>query len=252
VNHSSGLLDRIGEIKPRSFERQSWWSVAPMVRIMRRTAPNDVMPTDPGYGGPELHTQVEFADWTSPNPEPHDETVEAYSNCEEVELFLNGKSLGAKKINADASPRIWKVPFAPGTLKAVAKNGGKIVATDELRTAGKAVKIVLSTETKKLSPGWDDVARVQVTVVDANGITVPRADDLISFQITGPGVIAAVDNADNSSHEPFQATERRAFQGECVAFLKATGSSGKITLTATAPGLADGSVAIKAAKPSPQ
>ena len=249
VNHSSGLLDRTGEVKPMAFERQSWWGDAPMVRLARRTAPDDRMPDDPGYGGPELHTQVQFADWTSRNPEPHDETVEAYSNCGEVELFLNGKSLGVKKINADAAPRVWKVPFAPGTLKAVAKNDGKIVATDELRTAGKAVKIVLSTETGKLSPTWDDVAVVRVTIVDANGIIVPRADDLVSFKISGPGVIAAVDNDDTISHEPFQAGERHAFQGECVAFVKATAPSGKITLTASAPGLTAGSLSIKTSEP---
>jgi beta-galactosidase len=177
--------------------------------------------------------------------------VEVYSNCKEVELFLNDKSLGAKTINADASPRNWQVQFAPGELKAVARNNGKIVATGELRTAGKPVKIVLSTETKKLSPGWDNVAFVRAKIVDASGIEIPGADDLISFKISGPGVIAAVDSADSSSHEPFQATERHAFQGECVAFVKATGSSGKIVLMATAPGLAADSIAIEAAKTSP-
>jgi len=246
VNHSSGLVDRTGAVKPMAFERQSWWSTAPMVRIVRRTAPNDRMPTDPGYGGEELHTQVQFADWTSRNPAPHDETVEAYSNCGEVELFLNGHSLGVKKINADASPRVWKVPFAPGTLKAVAKNGGKVVATDELRTAGKAKKIILTTDCPKLSPTWDDVACVRMTIVDADGIQVPRADDLISFKTSGPGVIAAVDNNDTISHEPFQASERHAFQGECAAFVKATAASGKIVLTATATGLDSGSITIKA------
>jgi beta-galactosidase len=246
IGHASGLLDRTGEIKPRAFERASWWLTGPMVRIMRRTAPNDRMPTDPGYGGEELHTQVEFADWTSRNPTPHDETVEAYSNCEEVELFLNDKSLGAQKINADASPRIWKISFAPGTLKAVAKNGGKIVANDELRTAGKAAKIILSTETKKLSPTWDDVAVVRATIVDANGIEIPRANDLIAFKVSGPGVIAAVDNGDNASHELFQTDSRHAFQGECVAFVKATAASGKITLSATAAGLDAGSITLKA------
>jgi beta-galactosidase len=249
INHSSGLLDRTGEIKPRSYERQSWWGDAPMVRIMRRTAPDDRMPTDPGYGGEELHTQVEFADWTSRYPKPHDETVEAYSNCEEVELVLNGKSLGAKKINADATPRIWKVPFAAGTLKAVGRNGkGKVVATDELSTAGKAVKIVLSTETKKISPGFDNVAIVRARVVDANGITAPRAADLISFSISGPGVIACVDNADPASIEAFQASQRHAYHGECVAFVKANGSSGKILVKAEAPSLKAGSISIKAAK----
>jgi beta-galactosidase len=249
VNHSSGLLDRTGAVKPRSYERQSWWSAAPMVRIMRRTAPDDRMPTDPGYGGEELHTQVEFANWTSRYAKPHDETVEAYSNCEAVELFLNGQSLGAKKINADASPRIWKVPFAPGTLKAVARDEkGKVVANDELRTAGKAAKIILSTETKKLSPTWDDVAVIRATVVDTNGLTVPRADDLISFNVSGPGVIAAVDSGDTVSHEPFQASQRKAFQGECVAFVKASAATGKIILTASAPGLIASSITIKAAK----
>jgi beta-galactosidase len=246
VNHSSGLVDRTGAVKPMAFERASWWSEAPMVRVARRTAPNERMPTDPGYGGPELHTQVQFADWTSRNPAPHDETVEAYSNCEEVELFLNGKSLGTQKINANASPRVWRVSFAAGTLKAVAKNGGRMAATDELRTAGKAEKIVLSTAATTLAPGYDQVAIIRARVVDANGVTVPRAADLIAFKISGPGVIAAVDNADPVSHEPFQASERRAFQGECVVFVKASAPTGKIILSATAAGLKNAEIVLKA------
>jgi beta-galactosidase len=192
-----------------------------------------------------------FADWTPTNLQAHAENVEVYSNCKEVELFLNGQSLGTKAINADAAPRTWSVPFAPGTLRAVARNDGKVVATDELRTAGSPAKIALSTDAEKLAPGWDNVAIVRVKVVDANGIEIPRADNLISFTISGPGVIATVDNANNSSHEPFQASERRAFEGKCVAFVKATGSSGRIVLTATTPGLASGSIAINTAKPSP-
>jgi len=246
INHSSGLLDRTGEIKPMAFERLSWWGIAPMVRIIRRTAPNDRMPTDPGYGGEELHTQVQFADWTPRNPAPHDETVEAYSNCEEVELFLNSRSLGTKKINADASPRTWKVSYAPGTLTAVARNDGKVVAIDDLRTAGKPVKITLSSETEKLPRGFDNVAVVRATITDANDIIVPRADDLVSFKVSGPGIIAAVDSSDTVSHEPFQAGNRHAFQGECVAFVKATAASGKITVTATAAGLKAGYITLRA------
>jgi beta-galactosidase len=113
-----------------------------------------------------------------------------------------------------------------------------------LVTAGKPVEIVLATETKKLSPGFDDVALVRAKIVDAQGIEIPRANDLISFQLSGPGVIAAVDNADNGSHEPFQSAARHAFQGECVAFVKAT-AAGKITLTATAAGLKAGAITIK-------
>jgi beta-galactosidase len=253
VAHASGLLDRTGAIKPRAFERQSWWSETPMVSICRRVAPDDKLPTDPGYGGAELHTQVEFADWTPRNPAPHDESVQAYSNCEEVELFLNDKSLGAKKINADATPRVWKIPFTPGSLKAVAKNGGKVVATDELRTAGAPAAIQLETRNSKLGTSWNDVAIVRATVVDTNGVPVPRADDLISFSVTGPGVVAAVDNGDNDSNESFQATQRHAYHGAAVAFVKISGTMFKMkfnafTVTAKAAGLKSGSLKISPAE----
>ena len=248
VGHGSGLLDRTGGTRPLAFERQSWWGSEPMVHVARRAAATDAMPTDPGYAAEERHTQVLFSDWTPRNLQPHDENVEVYSNCDEVELFLNGKSLGAKPINADASPRNWKVSFAPGTLKAIARNKKQKAAEFQLRTAGKPAKILLAADKKKLPFAWDAVSFVTATVVDEKGLVVPGANDLISFKITGPGVIAAVDNADNSSHEPFQASERRAFQGRCVAILKSTASSGKITLTATAPGLGSNAVALKCSK----
>ena len=249
ISYAGGLLDRTGLVKPSAQERESWWSDQPMVRVVRRTAANDPMPGDPGYGEKEMFTQVQFADWTPNNLSPHNENVEVYSNCKEVELFLNGKSLGAKKINADAAPRNWSVPFAPGILQAVARGeNGKMAATNELQTAGKPAKIILSTETQTLAPGFDNVAIVRVKIVDKNGIQIPHATDLISFQISGAGKIAAVDNGDNDSHEPFQTNSRHAFQGECVAFLKATAAGGEITLTATAAGLTDGSLTIKTAK----
>jgi beta-galactosidase len=250
IGYAGGLLDRTGEIKPMALERESWWGEKPMVRIVRRAAANDVMPEDPGWGGEERFTQVQFADWSPRRPEPHDENVEVYSNCDEVELFLNGKSLGTKPINADASARNWKVvPFEPGVIKAVARNKGQSVATEELRTAGKPVKIGLTLETMNpgnvLTPTWDDVAFVTARVVDENGVTVPTAKDLISFGITGPGVIAAVDNADNASTEPFQASQRRAYQGRCVAFVKAAVPAGRITISASAPGLESGKISLE-------
>jgi beta-galactosidase len=251
VASGAGLLDRTGAPKPGGFERQSWWSDQPMVFVGRRTVAAPAATTDPAAPGaaPRNRRPSLFADWSPANLQPHDENVEVYSNCKEVELFLNDKSLGAKPINADASPRNWSVPFAPGMLKAVARNDGKIVATDELRTAGRPAKILLSTETKTLPPGWDNVALVRARIVDAKGVEISRADDLVSFAISGPGVIAAVDNADNASHEPFQATGRRAFHGECVAFVKAAATRGKIILTASASGLTADSVAITISKP---
>jgi len=244
VASSSGLLDRTGAIKPVGYERQSWWSDRPMVYITRRVAPHEASPTDPGYEpGVRRPMQALFGDWTPAHPDPQGENVEVYSNCQEVELLLNGKSLGAKPINSDASPRNWRVPFEAGTLRAIGRNQGQAAATFELRTAGKPAKILLTADRSRLGTGWDDVAFVTATVVDANGVEVPGADATIAFAATGPGRIAATDSADNSSHESFQSTERRAFQGRCVALLRASAAGG-IVVKATAEGLEAGSVTI--------
>jgi beta-galactosidase len=221
IGHGSGLLDRTGAVRPLACERESWWNPTPMVAIARRLSETEAMPTDPGYGPEERHTQVLFSDWTPANTQPHSENVEVYSNCKEVELFLNGESLGKKPINPDASPRNWQVSYAPGVLKAVAWDERGKTVTDELRTAGPPARIVLATESRQLSFDWDDVATVRATIVDARGITIPRARDLVSFTVSEPGVIAAVDNADNVGPEVFQTNSCPAFQGRCVAYVKA-------------------------------
>jgi beta-galactosidase len=121
------------------------------------------------------------------------------------------------------------------------------VATDELRTAGAPARIALEADSQALLPGWDNVAFVRATVVDAGGIPVPGAGNVVTFHLDGPGEVAAVDNADNASHEPFQASSRSAYRGRCVAFVRATAQAGTITVTASADGLQDGRVAIAAA-----
>src|SRR6266542_1806431 len=248
IANNSGLLDRTGLPRPLAFQRQSWWSDQPMVYIARRVAPAQLLPTDPGYGTPaqERRPQVLFSDWTPRNIEAHDENVEVYSNCEQVELFLNGTSLGAKPRPADDSPRVWNVPFAPGTLRATGSNGVRALANYELRTAGKPSQILLAADRGTIAATWDDVSYVTVTVADPNGVIVPNAQDLVTFKIAGPGIIAAVDSADNNSHEPFQASERRAYQGRCFVMIKSTLASGRITLAASAPGLKSSSITITA------
>ncbi|HTR39998.1 MAG TPA: hypothetical protein VMH87_00085, partial [Pseudomonadales bacterium] len=85
-------------------------------------------------------------------------------------------------------------------------------------------------------------------VVDGQGILVPHANNLISFNVSGPGVIAAVDDGNNSSHDSFQSTQRHAFQGMCVAFIKANAPSGKIKITASSPGLKSDSISLQISK----
>ena len=245
------IQPQTGAIKAMAYERESWWSDKPVVHVVRRINPTQIAAVDPGFE-PLVRRQSQFADWTPANTGPHEETVEAYSNCEEVELLLNGKSLGSKPRNADDSPRIWKVAWEPGTLKAIGRIGAVIVAEHELRTAGKPVKIMLAVDRTRLTPVWDDVAFVTATITDQNGVPAPAASDLVSFKITGPGFIAAVDSGDNSSVEPFQASARRAYQGRCYAMVKAGATRGKITLAASAAGLTGASISIEAASaPAP-
>jgi hypothetical protein len=143
-----------------------------------------------------------------------------------------------------ASPRTWKVPFERGTIKAIGKNRNHIVANHELQTAGKPSKILKADRTNLIAD-WEYLAYIEATVVDRNGILVPDAAELISFKVAGPGSIAAVDNGDNSSHQPFHANNRQAYQGRCFAIVKAHGL-GNITVETSGDGLASASTKIQA------
>ena len=223
----SGLLDRTGGLKPAAYERQSWWSDQPMVYMARRVAPPPTSPTDPGYNRPRSVAAVQtlFSDWTPASLAAHEENVEVYSNCQEVELLLNGKSLGSKPLAADASPRTWRVHFEAGTLQAVGKNQGRaVVPITNCAPRASSAEDCAGRRPRDARLGRLGRCRCMSprSVVDDNGVLVPNADPLVAFQAAGPGAIAAVDSADNASHEPFQASERHAYQGQCLAIVKAT------------------------------
>jgi beta-galactosidase len=241
TTNGSGLLYRHGLMKPMAYERQSWWSEKPVVHITRRVAPQPRAETDPGYEAFRRSMQVLFDDWTPTNQQPHNENVETYSNCAEVELLLNGKSLGSKPLNKDAAPRIWQVPYEPGTLAAQCANGGP---RHELRSAGAPAKIVLTADRAATGTTWDDVVHVTAQVVDANGVQVPAASMPITFSTTGAEILAT-DNGDNASHESFQSPTRSAWEGQCLAIVRAA-TAGRITVSATAPGLTAATLAITA------
>ena len=231
VVNGQGLFDRTGGWRPLTYQRQSWWATQPVVHIVRKQE-------NAGQG-----TMV--ADWTPTDFDTYDDArVSVYSNCDEVELFLNGKSLGAKPKSADDSPRDWNVTYEKGTIKAVGKNKGREVATEELKTAGEPAKIMLSVDKSRIANSWDDLSYVTATVVDAKGIPCPIADKVVSFSATGSGLVTATDNGSLSNQESVTSPERHTFNGKCVALIKANAPSGKITVKATAPGLESSSVTI--------
>jgi beta-galactosidase len=178
------------------------------------------------------------SNWTPTDFGTYDNaSLQVYSNCDEVELFLNDKSLGAKKKPADDSPRNWEVNFEKGTLRAVGKNNGQQVATEEFKTAGAPAKIILTADQASLGNNWEDVSFITATIVDANGIPCPNEDTKIKFNIDGAGVIEAVDNGNLSSHDIYKATEYPTYHGKSLAIVKAKGATGKATISATAEGL---------------
>ena len=161
----------------------------------------------------------------------------AYSNAEEVELFLNGKSLGIQKKQGDDLHLMWKVPYTPGTLKAVSRTAGKEVLVQEVKTAGAPAKLVVTADRSLINADGNDLSFLTVDVVDANGVIVPNADNLVKFQLEGSGAIVGVDNGDPVSHESFKAQQRKAFHGKCLAVVQSGEKAGIIKFTATSEGL---------------
>jgi beta-galactosidase len=173
--------------------------------------------------------------WNWKQGEPVD--VWVYFNSDEVELFLNGKSLGTKRKTGDELHVMWRVPFEPGILKAISRTKGTIVKTEEVRTAGKPARIELTPDRRTIAADGKDLSFVTVKIVDANGTLVPRADNLVKFQITGAAFIAGVDNGSETSHEPFKADHRKAFNGMCLAIIQSQGKAGKVDIKATSDSL---------------
>ncbi len=171
--------------------------------------------------------------------------VWAYTNADEVELFLNGKSLGTKRKPESVSHLVWRVAYAPGTLRGVARTAGRETAVSEIRTAGMPARISLAADRTHLSADGDDLSFITVTVRDSAGVDVPTAEPLIQFWLTGSARVVGVDNGDQMSHTSFQAGQIRLFNGKALVIVRASTRSGVSTLTAKAEGLAPSSVRIE-------
>lgn len=242
---SSGALDLCGFPKDSYHFYQSQWTQEPMVFI--------------------------FPHWNWPGREGQVIPVLAYSNCDAVELFLNGKSLGEKRLefprqgnsggwNRYARPLVnattadlhlsWDVSYEPGVLKAVGRKGGREVCMQEVRTAGAPAVIRLSTDPNTISANGSDVVHVKVEILDANGALVPTADNLIHFTIEGQGRLIGVDSGNPADHDSYQVPQRRAYNGLCLAIVQALRKEGTIRIAAQAEGLKPASIEV-GARPCP-
>ncbi len=174
-------------------------------------------------------------------------TLAAFSNCEEVELFLNGKSQGRKK-PAEFKDRIveWKLIYQAGDVELKGRNKGRVVASDKLSTVGDASAIQLHTRKDVLNGSGLDLSYVEVTVVDSDGRKVYDATSEIAFEIAGPGKLVGLSNGDILSQESMKGSKRKAYNGSCKAIIKADrNESGVITVKATSPDLKEAVLSIE-------
>jgi beta-galactosidase len=186
--------------------------------------------------------------WTWPDRVGQITPVFVYTSGDAAELFLNGKSLGLKKKDPYQYRLCWnEVKYEAGKLKVVAYKNGERWATDEIQTTGPAAKLALEADRTRIRADGDDLSFVTLTVEDKHGLAVPRADNAIHFEISGPGEIVATDNGDATDLVSFPSHDRKAFNGLCLAIIRAkAGQTGTIKLTATSDHLKTAKVSIKA------
>jgi len=238
--NTAGILDTCGFKKDSYYFCQSQWTDKPMVHLLPH--------------------------WNWQGKEGEVIPVLCYTNCDCVELFVNGRSMGVQgywfprygmqghyenHLPRNNAPRTtldlflrWTVPYQSGVLKAVGYKDGKAIVIEEIATTGEPAAISLTADRVELTAGCLDVAHVTVTIGDEQGKVVPVADNEITFEIQGPGKIIGLDNGNPVSHEDFNGNRRKTFNGMCLAVIQSTFEAGKITLAASSPGLKSSSLTI--------
>ena len=219
-----GILDLAGFKKDRFYLYQARWrSDLPMAHLLPH--------------------------WNWPGREGQVTPVVVYTSGDEAELFLNGQSLGRRKMEPLQYRLRWDdVKYQPGELRVVAYKQGRKWAEDVVRTTGPAARVLLQADRGELLADGQDLAFVTVTIADQDGLLVPRSKNPVKFSVAGPGEIAAVDNGDATSFEPFQASERKAFNGLALVIVRTkAGAPGTITLRAQSAGLAPAEITLRSA-----
>jgi beta-galactosidase len=240
-----GDIDLIGHRKPHSYYRDILWNGGDRVyATVRLPAPEGQTVIAAAWA---VHPTV--PSWTWPGRDGSEMEVEVYSGAERVRLYLNGDLIGEQPTGREQQFKtIFTVPYAPGELKAVGLRGDREVAESVLATAGDPVRLRLTADRTTVLADGQDLSFVTVEAVDVKGRLQPNADQEIEFNITGPGVIAAVGNGDGRDAASYQGNRRKLYQGRALAVVRTSKMDGTIQLTATTSGLSETVVTIHSKK----
>ncbi len=228
--------------RPQSYYRDALWGDNKNVSIFVKPPVPSFDMVNPDHADWSIwHWQDVVADWTWPGYENTPMDIEVYSNCSEVELFLDNKSLG-KKSNSRETEFItrWNVPYQPGVLRAVGYENQQEMTATELGTAGEPVRISLTSDRIDIKADGQDLSFITVEILDDNNIRNPKAANLVNFEIEGPGTIVAVGSSNPFGLESFVQPKRKAYQGRCLVIVRSAREAGSIVLTASSEGLAAG------------
>jgi beta-galactosidase len=219
VSSHFGFMDICGFPKDGYYAYEAAWGNKPVVHI--------------------------FPHWNWPGKDGDSVKVHCYTNCEEVELFLNGKSQGKQKAEP-YKKLIWSLVYKPGKLEAKGCKGGKVIIKDVVETTTAPSQVVLNCDVNTLKTDGCDVAVIKVSIKDDKGRVVPTANNLLKFSIEGPGKIIGTGNGNPTSHEPDKASQRMAFNGYCLVLVQSDKTAGEIRLKASSDNLESNEVVINA------
>jgi beta-galactosidase len=235
-SNSAGLIDMAGFKKPEYFYRQSLWADKPMVFIGAKAI------TQAEDKGIWSHKAIKSIwNWAAGSKIK----VDCFTNCQETELFLNGRSLG-KLARAQASGQIpsWAVDYEPGELMVKGFNNGIEAAIYTIKTAGEAAEIKAIANSTAFAGKAKGLSQVELQITDKNGIPVFNADNEITVTIKGAAKLLGMESGSITSHENYQANTRKALNGKLLAYIQTTGKAGKITVQFSAPGLQSASITL--------
>jgi beta-galactosidase len=239
-----GDIDICGWKRPQSYYRDALW-MTNQLSIFVKPPKSSFEPNPKREAWSKWHWFDVVADWNWKGYENTPFEVNVYSSCEEVELFLNNKSLGKKKTDRSTEfMALWKVLWQAGELKATGYHAGKPVNTSILSTAGEPNLIRLTADRTEIKADGQDLSFITVELTDEKGIRNPKAENLVKFEIEGPGTIAGVGNANPVSTESYVLPERKACQGKCLVIIKSENQPGEIHLKVTSGVLITGEITI--------
>ncbi len=209
INSQFGIVDMCGFPKDTFYYYKSWWGAEPVLHL--------------------------FPHWNFEGREGDEIPIWVHSNLDEVELFVNGKSLGSQKV-----PRLghveWKAKYEPGVIEARGSKSGQVVLTEKRETTGPAVSIRLTADRTEIYADGEDVAALKVEALDKEGRAVPTSGTYIGFKISGNGTLIGVGNGDPNCQESDKEPHRSLFNGLAQVIVQSTKREGEIHIEAVKEG----------------